>query len=93
MTQHIINALIFAAILASQFFLSRTKYKFLGLVVPILCTLYAAYLYINEVWPLWALGVLLLIAYALLYLEYESAQKDYSKKRTSELSKMRSQDL
>lgn len=93
MTEHIINALIFAAILASQYFLSKTKYKFLGLVVPILCTLYATYLYINEVWPLWALGVLLLIAYALLYSQFENGQKDYNKKRTAELSKMKSQDL
>ncbi|QIH77107.1 hypothetical protein GTN30_00300 [Macrococcoides canis] len=93
MTEHIINALIFAAILASQYFLSRTKYKFLGLVVPILCTLYAAYLYINEVWPLWALALLLIIAYVLLFSQYDKGQKDYKKRRETELSKMRSQDL
>ncbi|WP_414054588.1 hypothetical protein ACMGE6_04385 [Macrococcus equi] len=93
MTEHIINALIFAAILASQYFLSKTKYKILGLIVPILCTVYAVYLYVNEAWPLWALGLLLLIAYVLLFSQYENGQKDYNKKRQDELIKMRSKDL
>lgn len=93
MTEHIINALIFAAILASQYFLSKTKFKFLGLIVPILCTLYAGYLYVNDVWPLWALALLLIIAYVLLFSQYDKGQKDYKKRRETELSKMRSQDL
>ncbi|MBH9581427.1 hypothetical protein WER97_03495 [Staphylococcus felis] len=93
MTEHIINALIFAAILASQYFLSKTKFKFLGLIVPILCILYAGYLYVNDVWPLWALALLLIIAYVLLFSQYDKGQKDYKKRRENELSKMRSQDL
>jgi len=93
MSEHIINALTFAAILATQYFLSKTEFKFLGLVVPILCTLYAGYLYVNGVWPLWALGLLLIIAYVLLFSQYDKGQKDYKKKRETELSKMRSQDL
>lgn len=93
MTEHIINALIFAAILASQYFLSKTKFKFLGLIVPILCTLCAGYLYVNDVWPLWALALLLIIAYVLLFSQYDKGQKDYKKRRETELSKMRSQDL
>lgn len=93
MTGHIINALIYAAILASQYFLSKTKYKFLGLIIPILCTIYAVHLFVNEAWPWWALGLLMLIAYVLLFSQYENGQKDYNNKRKAELSKMRRQDL
>ncbi|WP_414055014.1 hypothetical protein [Macrococcus equi] len=94
MTDYIIRILIFASICGAQYMLSSTKHKFLGLIVPIACTVYAIYFYMNdEEWPLWAILLLYVIGMIILGGQYENARKAYNKKQEMELNKMRSQDI
>ncbi|WP_414042968.1 hypothetical protein ACMGE9_11840 [Macrococcus sp. EM39E] len=90
----IIRILIFASICGAHYMLSSTKYKWLGLIVPLACTVYAVYFYrIDNEWPFWAVLLLYFLGMIILGGQYEAARKAYNKKQETELNKMRSQDI
>lgn len=81
MADYIIRILIFASICGAQYILSSTKFKWLGLVVPFLCTVYVIYFYMNDNhWPLWAVLLLYVIGMGVLCGQYDAARKSYNKK-------------
>ncbi|MFC6291341.1 hypothetical protein BHU61_05060 [Macrococcus epidermidis] len=94
MVDYIIRILIFASICGAQYILSSTKFKWLGLVVPLICTVYAISFYMNDnQWPLWVVLVLYVIGMVVLAGQYNSARKEYHRKKVLELDKMKSKDL
>ena len=90
---NLIRMIVIVCILATQYFLSSTKYKILGLIMPILCTIYSIYFYLTENWPLWAVCLLLILFLIILGGEYKSGQQHYKKRKNLELNKMKSHDL
>lgn len=93
MPDYITNILIFVSIFAAQFFLSRTKYKFLALIVPVFAVIYAIYYYQYANMPLWAVLFLLVLFLILLFSEYKNGQKNYNEKVNKELERMKSKDM
>lgn len=94
MADIIIRILIIALICGAQYILSSTKFKWLGLVVPLICTVYAIYFYMNDnQWPLWAVLIMYVIGMVVLGGQYDAARKTYNKKEVMELNKMKSKDL
>lgn len=88
-------AILYAVLLAIQYFLSRTGNKIVGAIVPIIFVIILIYLYLTEKLGLNIWGTIILGVIGLLFLlgQWDSAQKDNKKKMKKELDKMEGKDL
>lgn len=79
--------LICAAILALQYFLSRTRNKIIGLILPIVLIIVVIYMYNTGIIKLGIIHTLILTVIALLFLlgQWLEAQKANEKKSENEL--------
>lgn len=91
----ILPALFFAAVVALQYFLSRTGNKLIGSIIPVIAVIVMAYLHITGFLQLRLIGTIILTIILLLFLygEWNRAQKDNEKKAKDEMNKMKSKDL
>ncbi|MFQ3843374.1 hypothetical protein AABD41_01850 [Staphylococcus pseudoxylosus] len=88
-------AILYAVLLAIQYFLSRTGNKIVGAIVPIIFVIILIYLYLTEKLGLNIWGTIIFGVIGLLFLlgQWDSAQKDNKKKMKKELDKMEGKDL
>lgn len=88
-------AILYAVLLAIQYFLSRTGNKIMGAIVPIIFVIILIYLYLTEKLGLNIWGTIIFGVIGLLFLlgQWDSAQKDNKKKMKKELDKMEGKDL
>nr|WP_182739160.1 hypothetical protein [Staphylococcus gallinarum] len=79
--------LIYAAILALQYFLSRTRNKIIGLILPIVLIIVVIYMYNTGIIKLGIIPTLILTVIDLLFLlgQWLEAQKANEKKSENEL--------
>lgn len=79
--------LIYAAILALQYFLSRTRNKIIGLILPIVLIIVVIYMYNTGIIKLGIIPTLILTVIDLLFLlgQWLEAQKANEKKSEDEL--------
>ncbi|MEJ7218507.1 hypothetical protein [Staphylococcus gallinarum] len=86
---------IYAAILALQYFLSRTGNKIIGLILPIVLIIAVIYMYNTGIIKLGLIPTLILTVIALLFLlgQWSEAQKANEKKSENELDKMKRKEL
>ncbi|MGA4514302.1 nicotinamide riboside transporter PnuC [Staphylococcus caledonicus] len=91
----IFPVLLFAAIMAAQYFLSRTGNKLIGLIIPIITVIVMVYLHVTGFLQLKLIGTIILTVIALLFLlrQWNNAQKDNKEKAKNEMNKMKSKDL
>ncbi|WP_440857359.1 hypothetical protein [Staphylococcus shinii] len=88
-------AILYAVLLAIQYFLSRTGNKIVGAIVPVIFVIVLIYLYLTEKLGLNIWGTIIFGIIGLLFLlgQWDSAQKDKKKKMEKELDKMEGKDL
>ncbi|WP_440858033.1 hypothetical protein [Staphylococcus shinii] len=88
-------AILYAVLLAIQYFLSRTGNKIVGAIVPVIFVIVLIYLYLTEKLGLNIWGAIIFGIIGLLFLlgQWDSAQKDKKKKMEKELDKMEGKDL
>lgn len=88
-------AILYAVLLAIQYFLSRTGNKIVGAIVPVIFVIVLIYLYLTEKLGLNIWGAIIFGVIGLLFLlgQWDSAQKDKKKKMEKELDKMEGKDL
>lgn len=74
--------ILYAALLAIQYFLSRTGNKMVGAIVPVIFVIVLIYLYLTEKLGLNIWGAIIFGFIGLLFLlgQWDSAQKDKKKK-------------
>ncbi|MEB6045024.1 hypothetical protein NGH72_01075 [Staphylococcus pseudoxylosus] len=87
--------ILYAVLLAIQYFLSRTGNKIVGVIVPIIFVIVLIYLYLTGKLGLNIWGAIIFGVIGLLFLlgQWDSAQKDNKKKMKKELDKMEGKDL
>ncbi|AYX90040.1 hypothetical protein ACQE30_01190 [Staphylococcus cohnii] len=70
-------AIIYAVLLAVQYFISKTENKLLGAILPTLFVITLIYLYVNDILPLniWGTVILGIIGLLFLFAQWDSAQK------------------
>ncbi|MEB7752757.1 hypothetical protein [Staphylococcus pseudoxylosus] len=87
--------ILYAVLLAIQYFLSRTGNKIVGAVVPIIFIIVLIYLYLLEKLGVNIWGAIIFGFIGLLFLlgQWDSAQKDNKKKTKKELDKIEGKDL
>ena len=88
-------AILYAVLLAIQYFLSRTGNKIVGAIVPVIFVIVLIYLYLTEKLGLNIWGAIIFGIIGLLFLlgQWDSEQKDKKKKMEKELDKMEGKDL
>ncbi|MEB7755822.1 hypothetical protein NGB23_01635 [Staphylococcus xylosus] len=88
-------AILYAVLLAIQYFLSRTGNKIVGAIVPVIFVIVLIYLYLSEKLALNIWGAIIFGIIGLLFLlgQWDSAQKDNKKKTKKELDKIEGKDL
>ena len=88
-------AILYAVLLAIQYFLSRTGNKIVGAIVPFIFVIVLIYLYLTEKLGLNIWGAIIFGVIGLLFLfgQWDSAQKDKKKKMEKELDKMEGKGL
>ena len=91
----IFPVLLFAAIMAAQYFLSRTGNKLIGLIIPIITVIVMVYLHVTGFLQLKLIVTIILTVISLLFLlrQWNNAQKDNKEKAKNEMNKMKSKDL
>ncbi|WP_214307048.1 hypothetical protein, partial [Staphylococcus pseudoxylosus] len=87
--------MLYAVLLAIQYFLSRTGNKIVGAIVPVIFVIVLIYLYLTDKLGLNIWGTIIFGVIGLLFLlgQWNSAQKDNKKKMEKELDKMEGKDL
>ncbi|MEN3088576.1 MAG: hypothetical protein ABC378_01925 [Staphylococcus pseudoxylosus] len=82
--------ILYAVLLAIQYFLSRTGNKMVGAIVPVIFVIVLIYLYLTEKLGLNIWGAIIFGFIGLLFLlgQWDSAQKDNKKKTKKELDKI-----
>ncbi|MEB6060013.1 hypothetical protein BU120_10775 [Staphylococcus xylosus] len=87
--------ILYAVLLAIQYFLSRTGNKMVGAIVPVIFVIVLIYLYLTEKLGLNIWGAIIFGFIGLLFLlaQWDSAQKDNKKKTKKELDKIEGKDL
>ncbi|MEB6035735.1 hypothetical protein ACWEXP_01905 [Staphylococcus pseudoxylosus] len=87
--------ILYAVLLAIQYFLFRTGNKMVGAIVPVIFVIVLIYLYLTEKLGLNIWGAIIFGFIGLLFLlgQWDSAQKDNKKKTKKELDKIEGKDL
>ncbi len=90
-----VPVLLYALILAIQYFLSKTGNKLIGAIIPVLFIITITYLYLSGQIGLNLIGTIIFGIIGLLFLfgQWDNAQKSKKKQAQLEMDKMKRKDL